>query len=141
MSYTSDEAFREQACSAAVATAAKLLGRQARAAKIMEDVIAMTKNAETKSKAESVRDKLAGVDEGVEIVKAFYGAGDKGADVTAKVRELSGGSTIVDIGNFNNVFGDTVPQVVKTLKITYKIKGGPEKTVEFNENAAVVLPK
>ena len=143
MSYTSEEAYREQACSAAVAVAGKLQGRQPQAAKIMEDVIKQTKNAETKSKAESVRDKLAGVDEGVEIVKAFYGAGDKGADVTSKVRGLSGGSTIIDTpGGYNAVFGgDPVPQVPKTLKITYKIKGGPEKTVEYPENAAITLPK
>jgi HEAT repeat protein len=141
MSYASDETYRESACSAAVATAARLQGRQSQAAKIMEDVIKLTKNAETKSKAEAVRDKLAGVNEGVEIVKAVYGAGNQTADVTAKVRDFSGGSTILEIGTYNDAFGDAAPQVVKTLKITYKIKGGPEKTVEFAENAPINLAK
>ena len=140
-SYSSDEAYREQSCNAAIAVGAKLQGRQPQAARIMDDVIKLTKNAETKTKAESTRDKLAGVNEGVEIVKAVYGAGDKTADVTAKIRELSAGSTIIEIGNFNEVFGDVAPQVVKTLKITYKIKDGPEKTAEFAENVQVVLPK
>ena len=141
MSYSADEAFREQACSAAVAAAAKLQGRQPQAAKIMEDVIKLTTNAETKAQAESIRDKLAGVDEGVVIVKAVYGAGERTADVTAKVRELSAGSTVVEIGNYNAVFGDAAPNIVKTLKITYRIKGGQEKTVEFAENAPAILPK
>jgi len=138
-SYTSDEAYREQACNAAIAVGAKLQGRQPQAARIMDEVIKLTTNAETKSKAESTRARLAGVDEGVEIVSAVYGAGDKTADVSAKVRELSGGSAIVDIGSYNAAFGDVAPQVPKTLKITYKIKGGPEKTAEFAENAQVIL--
>jgi hypothetical protein len=141
MSYAADEAYREQACSAAVATAARLQGRQPQAAGIMDEVIALTNNADTKSLAQSVRDRLAGVDEGVEIVEAVYGAGDRTADVTAKVRAFSGGSTILEIGNYNAVFGDPASNVVKTLKITYKIKDGPEKTEEFAENAAIVLPK
>ncbi len=141
ISYASEDGCLEQACAASVAVGAKLQGRQPHAAEIMKDVIELTKNAETKTKAEALRDKLAGVDEGVEIVKAVYGAGEKLADVTDKVRELSGGSTILEIGSYNAAFGDAAPQVVKTLKITYKIKGGPEKTAEFNENAPVVLPK
>ena len=141
MSYGTDEAYLEQACTAAVNVGAKLHGRLPRAAEIMGDVIKQTKNDATKSKAESIRDKLAGVDEGVEIVKAVYGAGDKTADVTAKVRQFSAGSTILEIGSYNAAFGDVAPQVVKTLKITYKIKGGPEKTAEYPENAAIVLEK
>jgi hypothetical protein len=141
MSYSANEAYREQACAAAVAVAAKLQGRLPQAARIMDDVIKLTTNADLKTRAESVRDRLAGVDEGVVIVKAVYGAGDKTADVTAKVRDFSGGSTILDIGSYNAAFGDVAPQVVKKLTITYKIKDGPEKTAEFAENAAVVLQK
>jgi len=140
MSYSAEEAFREQACNAAVATANRLQGRQPQAARIMEEVIKLTQNAETKTRAEAVRDKLAGVSEGVEIIRAVYGADENVADVTAKVRELSAGSTILDIGSYNAAFGDAAPNVVKTLKITYKIKDGPEKTAEFAENASVVLP-
>ena len=141
MSYAANEAHREQAYKAAVNTAAKLQGRQPQAAKIMEEVIKSTKTAETKSLAESVRNRLAGVDEGVEIVRAVYGAGDSIVDVTAKVREFSGGSTILEIGNYNAAFGDVASGVVKTLKITYKIKGGPEQTAVFPEDAPAALPK
>ena len=141
LSYASNEAHREQACKAAVDTATRLQGRQPLAARIMDEVIRLTKTEDTKTRATSIRDKLAGVDEGVEIVKAIYGAGDKTADVTAKVRDFSGGNTILEIGSYNDAFGDVAPQVVKTLKITYKIKGGPEKTVEFAENASIVLQK
>jgi len=141
LSYASNEAHREQACKAAVDTATRLQGRQPQAARIMDEVIRLTQVEDTKSRATSVRDRLAGVDEGVEIVKATYGAGDKTEDVTAKVRDFSGGNTILEIGNYNAAFGDVAPQVVKTLKITYKIKGGPEKTAEFAENAPIVLQK
>ena len=141
MSYSSDEAFREQACKAAVDTAAKLQGRQPRAVRVLDEVLKLTQNADTKTQAESVRSRLAGVDEGIEIVKAIYGAGDKTADVTTKVRQLSAGSSVFEIGSYNTAFGDVAQGIVKTLKITYKVKGGPEKTVEFPENAPVVLPK
>jgi hypothetical protein len=61
--------------------------------------------------------------------------------VTAKVRELSTRSTSIEIGSYNAAFGDPAPNVVKTLKITYKIRRGEEKTAEFPENAPVTLPK
>ena len=141
MSCSADEAFREQACKAAVDTAAKLQGRQPRAVSVLDKVLELTKNADTKTQAESVRSRLAGVDEGIEIVKAIYGVGDKTADVTGKVRQLSAGSSVFEIGSYNTAFGDPSPQVVKTLKITYKVKGGPEKTAEFAENRPVTLPK
>ena len=139
MSYAVHEAHRDRAHRAAVDTAARLQGRQPQAASIMEEVIKSTTDSATKTRAESVRARLAGVDEGVEIVKATYGAEDKTADVTAKVRELSKGSTLIEIGHYNAAFGDPAPNVVKTLKITYKIKGGAEKTAEFSENAPVTL--
>jgi len=141
MSYAGNEAHQERAYRAAVDTAARLQGRQPQAARIMEEVVKSAANAEVKTRAESVRARLAGVDEGVEIIKATYGAGDKIADVTAKVRELSKGGTNMEIGSYNAAFGDVAPNVVKTLKITYKIKGGDEKAAEFPENAPVTLPK
>jgi len=139
--YLADETFCERACGAAVATAARLQGRQPQAVRVLDEVLKQTKNADTKSQAESVRNRLAGIDEGIEIVRATYGVGDKMADVTDKVRGLSDGSSVFEIGSYNSAFGDVAPNVVKTLKITYKIKGGPEKTAEFPENAPVVLPK
>ena len=140
-SYLDTPALQERAAETAVVIGKKLQGRQPQAAKIMEDVVNKTKRAETRLQAEAIRTKLAGVDEGVEIVKAVYGVGDKTVDVTAKVRAASGGSTLLEIGSYNAAFGDVAPQVVKTLKITYKIKGGSEKTAEFPENASIVLPK
>ena len=139
--YFDNPDFSEKAVETAIVIGKKLQGRQPQAAKIMEDAVKKTKNAETRSQAEAVRSKLAGVDEGVEIVKAIYGAGNSTADVTAKVQAASGGSTLIELGNYNDAFGDVAPQVVKTLKITYKIKGGQEKTVEFPENAPIALPQ
>jgi hypothetical protein len=140
VSYLDKPALRERAAEAAVVIGTKLQGRQPQASKMMDDVVKATTNAETKSRAEVVRDKLAGVDEGVEIVRAIYGADNKTADVTAKIRDLSAGSTIITVGNYNAVFGDVAPSVVKTLTITYKIKGGPEKTATFAENSPITLP-
>ncbi|MDR0327016.1 MAG: HEAT repeat domain-containing protein [Planctomycetaceae bacterium] len=134
-------ALQERAAEAAVVIGKKLQGRRPQAAKIMEDVIKTTKNDATRLQAEMVLAKLAGVDEGVEIVKAVYGANNQTADVTDKVRTASGGNTLIEIGSYNALFDDPAPSVVKTLKITYKIKGGAEKTVEFPENASIVLPK
>lgn len=139
--YAKEREFREDAFTAAVAVGKKLQGRQPKAAEIMRNIITASTNEKTKTEAQSVRDRLSGIDEGVVIVKATYGAGEQQADVTEKVRQLSGGSTILDIGMYNSAFGDPASNVVKKLVITYRIKDGAEKTVEFAENASAVLPK
>src|SRR5207249_1800436 len=71
----------------------------------------------------------------LEIRGARYEAqdGSRGADVTARVRE------IVESGQYtieasNGLFGDTVPNVVKRLRVEYAIDGKPmEKIVNENE--------
>jgi len=139
-SYLDNATFREKAAETAVAIARNMQGRQPQAATIMGKVVEATTNAATKTQAESLFTRFSGGNEGVEIVRAVYGAGNRNADVTAKVSELCGGSSSFEIGSYNGAFGDVAPQVVKTLRITYKVKGGPERTVTFAENATVVLP-
>jgi hypothetical protein len=45
------------------------------------------------------------------------------------------------IGNYNATFGDPTPNVVKTLRIAYKINGGPVKHAQFRENEDILLPQ
>jgi len=139
-SYLDKPALREKAAETAVVIGTKLQGRQPQGARHMEAVVKATQNAETKQRAEALLTRFGGGNEGIVIVKAIYGAGDKTADVTAKVRNLSAGSSTFDIGSYNGAFGDPVPQVVKTLTITYKVKDGPERTATFAENRPIVLP-
>lgn len=74
----------------------------------------------------------------IEIVKAWYGSADgRGADVTRKVRRWVNEGE-VDIRATNEVFGDTVPNVVKRLTIEYKI-GGVPKRIEAAENTTAAL--
>jgi len=139
-SYLDTPALRERAATTAVDIGTKLQGRQPQAARIMDAVVKATQNAETKQRAEALLARFGGGNEGIEIVKAIYGAGDRTADVTAKVRNLSAGSSTFDIGSYNAAFGDVAPSVVKTLTITYKVRGGPERTATFAENRPIVLP-
>lgn len=76
----------------------------------------------------------------VEIISAFYGSGDRGADVTGKIKENFNGTRFVAIAQYNDAFGDPLRNVVKRLRVTYKING-TEKTVNFEENAPILLPK
>ncbi|MBQ9372792.1 MAG: hypothetical protein IJU03_11430, partial [Thermoguttaceae bacterium] len=77
----------------------------------------------------------------VEVVAATYGTKDQRVDVLDKVKERFNGTRLIPLDRYNNEFGDPVRNQVKTLRIGYKINGGDVKTVEFNENARVVLPK
>jgi hypothetical protein len=61
--------------------------------------------------------------------------------VTQKAVPTFAGTRLSTIENFNSVFGDTVPDVVKVLLVEYKINGGEVKKIKFNENAEVLLPK
>ncbi|MGL6195849.1 MAG: hypothetical protein ACRC2T_13615, partial [Thermoguttaceae bacterium] len=89
----------------------------------------------------SIFNKMNSDSDNLQIIKAVYGSGETWADVTDKVSEIADGGTNLDIPNYNSVFGDPVGGVVKTLKITYKFKGGDEKTAEFKENAQIELQR
>ena len=67
------------------------------------------------------------------ITKAEYGAKDTWADVTqALVDAVQGGSVSVKAGN-ELAGGDPVPNVVKSLRVSYTL-GGEAKKVEIPEN-------
>ncbi len=77
------------------------------------------------------------------IVSAYYGLYDKseGADVSVKLKPFQTGKRqLRTIGNYNSVFGDTLPGVQKQLVVDYTIDGEP-KTAYFPENASILLPK
>lgn len=75
----------------------------------------------------------------LEIEKAFYGAGAKGADVAERLRQrISDGKIIMLVTN-NNMGGDPLKGVNKMLQVTY-VCGGYRKSVEVPEGQSLVLP-
>ncbi len=79
----------------------------------------------------------------LEIVGANYGNNEekKRINVVDKIRKASNGSRAFEIENYNKCFGDPIFGQVKTLRIAYKIDGGPVRHVSFKENELVILPK
>jgi HEAT repeat protein len=78
----------------------------------------------------------------VEIVKAEYGAGNSLKDVTEVLREHTADSRFISLPstNYNTCFeGDPAPNVVKQLKVQYRINGKAGEAT-FAENALVLLP-
>ena len=59
-----------------------------------------------------------------------------------KLKESFSGARLIPLPNsrYNDVFGDPARNVVKKLRVQYKINGGDVKTVEFAENARIILP-
>ncbi|GHT17264.1 hypothetical protein FACS1894189_2830 [Planctomycetales bacterium] len=75
----------------------------------------------------------------VEIVSAFYGAGeDRRLDVSEKLKQAFAGTRYIPISSYNASFTDPTPGTVKKLWVTYKIDG-ETKTQTFNENDMIVL--
>ena len=78
----------------------------------------------------------------LEIVKAVYGAGTSQKDVTALLKKQAGKFRWIPLptANFNQSFGgDPAPNVVKELKVNYRINGKLADAV-FPENVLLVLP-
>ena len=75
-----------------------------------------------------------------EIVSAVYGANDKFVDVTQQVKKAYSGKRITQLGMYNNLAGDPIVNVIKTLKVTFKYKDGSTKTAVFQENTPMVVP-
>ncbi|MCC7085535.1 MAG: HEAT repeat domain-containing protein [Pirellulales bacterium] len=78
----------------------------------------------------------------LEIIKAEYGAGAVQKDVTVLLQRQAGNVRWIALpsSNYNQSFGgDPVPNVVKQLKVQYRING-KEGRASFAENALVVLP-
>jgi hypothetical protein len=78
----------------------------------------------------------------VELVSATYGNNDekKRVSVLDKLRPLFTGSRFIPMSDYNTAFGDPLPNIVKTLRIAYKINGGNIKHVQFRENEDILLP-
>lgn len=59
----------------------------------------------------------------LEILSAFYGAGDKWVDLSPQIRARAGNSRLIQTGSFKSLAGDPNYGTVKSIKVTYKING------------------
>jgi hypothetical protein len=78
----------------------------------------------------------------LEILRAEYGAGKQGKDVTEILRRHVGDFPVIVLPGtrYNDSFGgDPAPGIPKELKIQYRINGKPGE-ISLQENATIVLP-
>lgn len=78
----------------------------------------------------------------IEILKAEYGAGTQGKDVTEMLRRHVRDFPLIALptSGYNTAFGgDPAPGIVKQLKIQYRMNGKPGEAT-FPENAMILLP-
>ena len=94
-------------------------------------------------KAELLHKELANEGLDVALVGADYdyGADDKRADVLEVLRKRFLGHRFIPAETYNEMFGDPIQNVVKTLRVSYTINGGDVKHIEFKEDAEIILPK
>ena len=79
----------------------------------------------------------------IEILAANYGddvEADR-VDVVDHIKELFNGTRLIPIDRYNDVFGDPKRNVVKNLRIAYRIDDGEVKHARFTENERVILPR
>jgi hypothetical protein len=79
----------------------------------------------------------------IEIVAASYGADveSERIDVLDRVKQSFNGTRFIPIDRYNDVFGDPKQNVVKNLRIAYKIDDGPVRMVQFKEDDRIILPR
>ncbi len=79
----------------------------------------------------------------VELVASNYGGNEEKSrvDVLGKLKEKFNGTRFIPIDKYNDTFSDVLPNVPKTLRIAYRINGGPVRHASFNENAPIILEK
>ena len=79
----------------------------------------------------------------IEIVAANYGADVEAQriDVADIIKEAFNGTRFIPIGNYNAAFTDPLRNVVKHLRIAYRIDDGEVRQVRFNENERIILPR
>jgi len=94
-----------------------------------------------KMKAELLHKDIANEGLNVELVGASYGAGDRRADVLEALKKRFLGHRFIPADRYNDMFGDPLQNVVKTLHVSYTINGGDVKHIEFQENVEIILPK
>jgi hypothetical protein len=76
----------------------------------------------------------------IKIISARYESADgRGADVTAKVREMTNGGEL-EIPASNAAFGDPVPLVVKRLVIEYSVDGKLKRQSVAENGSVLLLP-
>jgi HEAT repeat protein len=78
----------------------------------------------------------------LEIIKAEYGAAGQSKDVTEVLRKHARNLRLIGLpkANYNASFGgDPAPNVVKQLKVSYRINGKANEAT-FGENEVVLLP-
>jgi len=79
----------------------------------------------------------------IEILAASYGADVEAEriDVVKQIKEAFNGTRFIPIGKYNVAFTDPLPNVVKHLRITYRINDGEVRHVRFSENERIILSK
>ncbi|UDQ98608.1 RpiB/LacA/LacB family sugar-phosphate isomerase [Lentisphaerota bacterium WC36G] len=77
----------------------------------------------------------------IEVISATYGANNKTKDVTKYLKNSFKKQPYALIGNFNKFFGgDPAPQVMKNLKIIYRVNGVVGE-ITVKENGFIMLKK
>lgn len=142
-SYASDPQYAEPAYDAVVAIAAKFQGDSPELAQMLKEIVQKSKVKATVDGANEQinRVSLSQQESGVDIIRATYGAEDKIADVTDKVKAKFSGKRGLNLGDYNQLFGDVAPGKFKTLTLEIQFKAtGEKRTLTFSEDEMILLP-
>lgn len=142
-SYASDPQYAEAAYDAVVAIAAKFQGDSPELAQMLKEIVQKSK---VKATVDGAKDQINRVslsqqESAVDIIRATYGAEDKTADVTDKVKAKFSGKRGLNLGGYNALFGDVAPGKFKTLTLEIQFKAtGEKRTLTFSEDEMILLP-
>ncbi len=142
-SYASDPQYAEAAYDAVVAIAAKFQGDSPELAQMLKEIVQKSKVKATVDGANEQinRVSLSQQESAVDIIRATYGAEDKTADVTDKVKAKYSGKRGLNLGGYNALFGDVAPGKFKTLTLEIQFKAtGEKRTLTFSEDEMILLP-
>ena len=142
-SYASDPQYAEAAYDAVVAIAAKFQGDSPELAQMLKEIAQKSKVKATVDGANEQinRVSLSQQESAVDIIRATYGAEDKTADVTDKVKAKFSGKRGLNLGGYNALFGDVAPGKFKTLTLEIQFKAtGEKRTLTFSEDEMILLP-
>lgn len=142
-SYASDPQYAEAAYDAVVAIAAKFQGDSPELAQMLKEIVQKSKVKATVDGANEQinRVSLSQQESAVDILRATYGAEDKIADVTDKVKAKFSGKRGLNLGGYNALFGDVAPGKFKTLTLEIQFKAtGEKRTLTFSEDEMILLP-
>ncbi len=142
-SYASDPQYAEAAYDAVVAIAAKFQGDSPELAQMLKEIVQKSKVKATVDGANEQinRVSLSQQESAVDIIRATYGAENKIADVTDKVKAKFSGKRGLNLGGYNALFGDVAPGKFKTLTLEIQFKAtGEKRTLTFSEDEMILLP-